>query len=345
MKRIFSVTASHPITRKERAVGIAIVLFFLVSIYLLWFGAHQTSVRHAEANVLRDTDRITGEIERRLEVYSDVLYGGRGLALTNVELSRENWDAYMDGQNVGRRYPGIVSIAYVDRVAPREIGAVRESLNDARLAGEPEVHITTSSRGEDVLVTKYVSKYRETNSDALVVGTSIGGQAHFSAAIERAGQTGYASTTAPYSVADETYVMGLLAIYGDSYRTDMTPEERISAVDGYVALTANPDEIIRSKIQKIQPEAPLAIVVTGGENGPRLYVENESMYPRNAIVKERTLSVGGVPWHFEFRAPVTYGLLWRETLAPIVVPAVAGIVMIIVMLLYLRKIGIRVSKK
>ena len=55
-------------------------------------------------------------VDRRMQTYIDAMLDGRGLFAASESVTREEWEDYVAGSDLERRYPGIQAIAYAERV-------------------------------------------------------------------------------------------------------------------------------------------------------------------------------------------------------------------------------------
>lgn len=119
----------EPPTLRWRIVGILIVVVCLAFTFGLWTFMERTNDTLAENNLDRQADQVIDVLEERLEVYGDLLYGGRGLFLQNPNLTREEWDTFMESQNLFERYPGINNIAFLQVANRSEASRIEAELN------------------------------------------------------------------------------------------------------------------------------------------------------------------------------------------------------------------------
>jgi CHASE1-domain containing sensor protein len=104
------------------------------------FTARQVDQR--EEQLLDERARSVVEaIDRRIETYTEKLFGVRGAFAASEKLSHAEYDAFLATQGVSRRYPGVLALGYADLVPDegrdRFIRAVDRSAKAARI-GYPD---------------------------------------------------------------------------------------------------------------------------------------------------------------------------------------------------------------
>jgi CHASE1-domain containing sensor protein len=92
-------------------LGAALVLTGLAFLYV----RHDVEERERERF---DEITVSAEraVDRRMQTYIDAMLDGRGLFAASESVTREEWEDYVAGSDLERRYPGIQAIAYAERV-------------------------------------------------------------------------------------------------------------------------------------------------------------------------------------------------------------------------------------
>src|SRR5215212_11170150 len=104
-------------------VAYAVLLVALLLTGLAFYYIHQNvEAREHERfeEIMGSTERA---VDRRMQTYIDAMLDGRGLFAASDSVTREEWNDYVAGSDLERRYPGIQAIAYAERVPLEERGA------------------------------------------------------------------------------------------------------------------------------------------------------------------------------------------------------------------------------
>ncbi|MGH3089520.1 MAG: sensor histidine kinase [Rubrobacteraceae bacterium] len=95
------------------AVAYAVLIMSLALTLLVYFYAHQsmetqTGVRFQETVLI--TER---SIDRRTDAYVDAIFGARAYFYASEEVTREEWDDYIDALELRDRYEGFQALGYI----------------------------------------------------------------------------------------------------------------------------------------------------------------------------------------------------------------------------------------
>lgn len=88
----------------------------------------------------RERARFDNEVERldvalaeRMRAYVQVLRGGVGLFAASRDVTREDWNVYVESLQIEDRYPGFKSLSYAPAVATADLDALVRSVRSERL--------------------------------------------------------------------------------------------------------------------------------------------------------------------------------------------------------------------
>ena len=77
--------------------------------------------------------RTQDEIQNRLETYTALLRAGSGLFAANGQVSRSQFQAYVNRIGLRQRYPGVQGIGYAQRVSSADVESVVANLRKQQL--------------------------------------------------------------------------------------------------------------------------------------------------------------------------------------------------------------------
>lgn len=150
------------LTNRWRIIGISIIIVCLASTFGMWALMEQTNDGLASANVDAQTEQVIDQLERRLEVYGDLLYGGRGLFLQNPDLTSAEWNTFMASQNLFERYPGTNSVGYLEVADSAEASRIEAEINqNVAQEGLPPVTLFRLPLTDRIAILKYLTRVAE----------------------------------------------------------------------------------------------------------------------------------------------------------------------------------------
>ncbi|GEM_PF-2853399 len=336
----------EPPTLRWRILGILIVVVCLAFTFGMWTFMERTNDSLAAVNFDVQADRAIDVLEERLEVYGDLLYGGRGLFLQDPELTRVEWDTFMESQNLFERYPGINNIAYLEVATPADASRIERELNQsAQLGDQLPISLYPQPLTDRLAVVTYSTTVTD---DYQVLGLNAYGREALVPALELAAISGLPESTEAFKSRNPARegtkdVIIFLAVYEKEISATSTDAERIDALSGYIALSIHPETLIKQGLNEISSTEPVSVRVET-VNGDRIYSSPEDI-PGVRIEKNISLDVSGQTWRFTFTAPDYYGLTLRERFAPGFMLIVGLIIMIGFMTSHLYAGGVRVRKR
>jgi signal transduction histidine kinase len=179
----------------------------------------------------RRADRLGLEIQRRIRRPVFGLKGARGMYLASEKVTRQEFKAYVNSQELDREFPGVLGFGFVERVMRSELEAhlARERADEA-----PNYNVYPIVGDEVMYVLKHVVPL-EPNSKAW--GFDLGSEPRRREAIERAIRTGEPAMTARLKLVQDSDnragFLFMVPIYQRGAKPT-TPEEREKSLLGLV---------------------------------------------------------------------------------------------------------------
>lgn len=344
MKKKIYLQTPGTIHKRWRIVGIIILVICLGATYGFWTFIELSNDQFSGERLSNSADNVIDVLESRLEVSSDVLYGGRALFLLNPQLTREQWDVYMESQNFFERYPGLNTIAYLQKADIAEADEITAQLNALRTPEETApISLTPQPLTDPMAIITYTTRL----TDFQVTGVNAYGRDYLVPALLRAEAAGVPVASPPYPSRNPArqgtmdFVV-FLPIYDSTYRPTMTTEQKRQRVTGYVAASLHPETLIKEGLKTLQ--AGTKISITAKTPSDMLIYKTDYQPTANYIEKTTTIDVGGQTWNVTFRASDQFGLTTREILAPTFMLVGGLVFMIMFVSLYFYRTGIRLKR-
>ncbi len=143
---------------QNRAALVVLVLGLVIS-FVAWRVAEQRIGGEAAAQFQQDTARATEAIDRRVQEYLNILIGLKGLFDASDRVTREEFQVYLSGFKLERRYTGVRVVTFSQRVTRAEKTAfVREVRRDTSIdpRGYPDFAIKPLGERDEYVAIKYL---------------------------------------------------------------------------------------------------------------------------------------------------------------------------------------------
>jgi PAS domain S-box-containing protein len=112
-------------------LAVVVLLASLLVVALYWQTAHEREMRAAEAEFHADTDEITALLKQRLGSYELIVRGGVSLFASVARPSRQQWQDYVDGLDIGERFPALVGLGFAIHVSPGQLSDLQRMMHDS----------------------------------------------------------------------------------------------------------------------------------------------------------------------------------------------------------------------
>jgi PAS domain S-box-containing protein len=111
-------------------LALLVLLASLLVVALYWQTALQREMHAAEAEFHADTDEITALLRQRLGSYELIARGGVSLFASVARPSRRQWQDYVDGLDIGERFPALVGLGFAIHVSPGQLADLQRLMRD-----------------------------------------------------------------------------------------------------------------------------------------------------------------------------------------------------------------------
>ncbi|WP_158277418.1 CHASE domain-containing protein [Opitutus sp. ER46] len=268
---------------------------------------HEIRTERAEASFrfVRTAERLSDEVERRMNQALYGLKGTRGLFASAPVVTREAFRAYVASREVERDFPGMIGFGFVERVRHADLDAfvARE-----RADGAPTfaVHPVTDSP------VHYVIKFIEPLEPNLrAFGYDLGSEPLRRRTIEHAIGTGEAALTPRITLVQADRggpgFLYLLPVYAHG-ANPRTPQERAAALVGLVYAPIVIREVFAGITTGTEDLIDVEVYEGAERTGEHLLLDADGVivtakdvgvaepFGGRAFHRERTVQIGGQDW-------------------------------------------------
>jgi len=303
---------------------VVLVSGVVLSVAAAYWTAHQVE-REARQKFDYEVENARDEIESRIQSYSDVLLGTRGLFLSSDSVRRDEFRDYIESLDLNRRYPGIQVIHYgrylpAAQKAAFETAVRKDTSVDPR--GYPDFAIKPPGDRLDYVVVEYVEPFA---GNEMALGLDLGGDKVRLAALSRARDSGQLTASGPIALALDPRRHPGFAVRMPVYRKGApvgTEAERREAFTGMVSASFIVIDLMRGVLREQSlKKIHLRIHDAGflnAEGGVQQPTPENLMFDSNRLLAtppppslegkfagftaESTLDVGGRRWNLYFDA-------------------------------------------
>jgi len=267
----------------------------------------------AEVTIIEDT------ISDRITIYANTLSGGVGLFDASDNVSREEWELYVDAVGLQENYPGIQGLGYAAVVDDEEdfIAQVRaEGFPDFTVYPETDASLRTS-----IL---YLEPFDERNRRAF--GYDMFSEENRRLAMQRARDTGLPKNSRKITLLQETdsnvqagFLM-YVPVYAGGNKSVETLDDRRESVSGFVYAPFRMGDFMGG-IKRSFPHDITFRIFDGVEADPEqlLYVQDEEAFEAagdELSITSRILYIAGQPWLIEYKPLQIFGANARDSTLP-----------------------------
>lgn len=279
-----------------------------------------TNQQRLEASFQDKLDRVTREIEVRMDLYAHAVRSARGVVIGagGAGIDRATFAEYMASRDLEREYPGARGLGFIRRVAAVDAAAFEER---EHAEGRPEFKIWQMAPHDGE---RWVVQYEEPESqNAQALGLDFASDRIRRRAAQESMDLGIARLSAPLTlvqVAEQKRngVVLLLPVYRSGQPTS-TPEERRAATLGWTYAPLLIDDVLAG-LTSIDGEVALQLTDSGtdGSTEPFFSTADPADQRIAGLAATRQISALGRDWGvraFGLKPLVTVGHLFPPAAA------------------------------
>lgn len=293
---------------KWRVLALVLIVLVLASRLTIWLVLEQTNNDAVKQNFDMATAQRVNDIQNQLEIYANTLYASRALFLAGGNVSRQNWNAFVDGLQVDKRYPAFYALGYMSVIDQSGVGALTAQLNANRLPSETApVVIHPFAASNQLVVLTYVAPSTVSQAN---IGYNALADPDRAKALAESRDSGLPHASKPLTVLTDPInnapptIFIVLPTYIASADGLQTVAQRQAALQGYVALALR----IKPLLDGVFAEsADQNLNVSIMSDGQAIYQYGPEL-SGTTIDKQQDVTVAGQTWTINFKAPPDFGL-------------------------------------
>ncbi|WP_312679129.1 hybrid sensor histidine kinase/response regulator [Stutzerimonas nitrititolerans] len=302
--------------------GIAwlVLAFTLLGQLLILQQLRANSDRAAEQQFELLVGKVTNAIEQRLIDHEQILFGAAGLFAASGEVSRAQWRAYVERQQLADRYPGIQGVGFSKVVRASEREAHEQSI---RAEGFADYRIQPEGERPVYMPIVYLEPFNDRNRAAF--GYDMYAEPVRHQAMRQAASTGKSRISGKVILRQETHgkVQAGMLIYVPLYHPAMpleTAEQRMDALLGFAYSPYRMDDLMGGILGAADLNLSLRIYSGPTQQAEQLLFASKEHAPGDAAHSQDVqLNIYGGTWtlHMESLPAFEAGFSANEGLVAI----------------------------
>ena len=314
------------------ALALVVLVASLILVVLFWRNARERELQASEQQFLAQTGEIVERLQQRLVNFDLITRGGASLFATVTRPTPGQWQAYVDGLDLQRRFPALTGLGYAPYLSSSDLQALQL---DLRAAGQGLLQVWPRGIREHYGPILYLEPKSQENLAAS--GYDMFSEPTRQAAMTAARDSGRPALTGPVHLVQDgnADVPGML-IYAPVYAGSGVPHglaARRLALQGWVyapvrvhrfvegALGPMPRRSVRLQLADVTDEAAQPLYADPGVDQPG------SVFTRSVVVETY-----GRSWRYRFlsgpeavAAPRLASLQWLLAIGVVVSLLLFGI--------------------
>lgn len=334
----------QPLSGRGLAAVVVACVLSLILTGTIWYWARMFEHEVAQERFNRRVENVRSAVIARLEAYERTLVGASALLMTVGDVSRVQWQDYVDKLRIAQRYPGIQGLGYAIQLRPEMLAAHESAI---RAAGFPEYAVRPVGPRDEYTAIIYLEPFDARNRRAF--GYDMFSEPMRHAAMARARDSGEAALSSRVTLLQETDrdVQAGFLMYLPVYRGGLPIEsvaQRRAALSGYAYAPFRADDFMRGLLGSRQKDLFFELYAAEQPAAAKLLytsqARNEAMRP--SFTKDVQIEFGGVRWSLRVWSQPGLEAEMRS-LTPRAVLVGGGLTTILVTLLVAAMVSLRKS--
>jgi PAS domain S-box-containing protein len=277
-------------------LALAVLVGSLVLVVLAWREAREREIERAQMRFQADAQELVERVNRRAQQHELVLRGGVALFGTVARPTPRQWKAYVDGLDIGRRFPAVLGLGFAPYLTP---AGLEQLQLDTRAAGQGLLEVRPHGVREHYGPILYLEPKTRENLDAL--GFDMYSEPVRQGAMRAARDTGLARLTGPvHLVQDGGDPTNGVLLYAPVYRAGDVPgnvQARRLSMQGWVYMPFRVSGFLDATL--------------GGRRGMR-FVLHDTTGPEPVLLHSDAAPVDAPPSAFSHTVAIDlHGRNWR----------------------------------
>lgn len=288
--------------RRGYLLALVVLLGSLCIVVAMWRTAYEREISAAHVRFVSRTEQITELLREQMINHELVARGGGALFATVARPSPRQWQAYVDGMNIGRRFPSMVALGFSGYVPHSQLPALQL---EWREAGHGLLEITP--RGPRSAYGPILYLEPNTPENAAARGFDMYSEPVRHAAMQAALESGEPRLSGPVQlVQDGSQRTAGLLLYFPVYsggNIPATAAARREAMQGWVYIPFRVHRFVEDALDAAHQGQRFRILdVTGGVESLLFTTRSESDGEPPAFQHSTELDQYGRTWRFEFES-------------------------------------------
>lgn len=290
------------VPRGSHLLAFAVLIGALVLVLLTWHYARQREMRSAQLEFIAKTNEITDLLRQRLGNYELVTRGGAALFASVARPTPQQWEGYVEGMDLRRRFPAIVGLGFAGYVSGARLDDLQVEWKEAGY-GMLEVH----PYGVRDFYGPVLYLEPKTPENLSVVGFDMYSDPVRRVAMQASLESGTAQLTGPLQLVQDAAfkhisVLLYLPVYRDGARPDHVAE-RMETIQGWIYIPFRMQRFVETALGKSRADAKFRILDIEGGAQHVLYETPGLSAGNPAFRHSRSVRTYGRLWRIEFESP------------------------------------------
>lgn len=284
--------------------ALIVLIVFLMATSWAFMAANNSFDIEKRRVIERLTHRTEESIIKRIDSYEEILRGGAGLFTVSDEVTRADWEAFINLYDIDERYPGIQGVGYSLVITPEEVEAVVEM---SRLDGFPEYSLYPEGLRDSYTPIRYIEPMNDRNKRAL--GYDMFSEPTRKKAMEQARDSGEMYFTDIVKLRQETEksasqpgFIAYLPVYQRDQPTD-TIDQRRTALVGYVYAPFRSNDLFNGIFSESNPELGFRIYSSTQDADQLLFATanyDQLQQSKGSMPHSTIMPLNGVVWKINY---------------------------------------------
>lgn len=288
--------------RSGYVLAVLVLLASLLVVGLYWRGAHRHEMAMAQADFVESAREATALLDQRLGLYELVTRGGVSLFASVARPSRRQWQDYVDGLNLGDRFPELVGLGFAMYVSPGQLADQQRLMRDS---GDGLFEVRPHGVREHYGAILYLEP--KTPENLVAIGYDMFAEPVRHAAMEAALDSGHARLSGlVHLVQDYGQPTPAILMYQPVYRASDYPVSiaaRHESMQGWVYIPVRAQRFVETALRSTPQHPHFRIIdVSDGQETPLFSTPAGNDQGPSAFVSSTMLERFGRRWRLDFES-------------------------------------------
>jgi PAS domain S-box-containing protein len=285
-----------------------LILFIGISISLfLGYRTYTNNLEKEQIQFNSITKSIIQQIKNRMATYREILYSGVGFFEASDDVTREEWNIFVNKLHIKEFFPGIQGLGYSLVLRENEL---EKNIKDTRAQGFPSYTIYPEGKRDLYTSIIYIEPFDHRNQRAF--GYDMFSEKYRRYAMSRAIETGLPALSNKVRLVQENGkdVKSGFLLYTPLYKKTFpieTKKQRYDAIQGFVYAVFRTKDFINGAVGDSLEMIDIKMYDGTVKNEDNLlFNSNSKINTNNSFNNNVNIEIDGHSWMFEFTAKDTF---------------------------------------